>query len=643
MELTEASRRLGQAMTAVPDPQTSEGGVMTQLSDHQIFFEHSATRSAEEQGRLHTDELPWLYFGITRPVGTPTDLVTDELKSDLKKSGYFVSEIKISSLIDQVFNEIFPDEGPARPSPSSATRTYDRYVRLMKSGDMLRHQFGASFAAQLAIREISERRFSDIETARLGASGSIPFRGVAYIIGSLLHPSEVELLRTTYKQRFFLIGVNAPIADRLAKLRDDFSGEPTSVKKPEEKAASLVQMDSGLRPTIKQIRSENRLNVDKTFHHADVFCTVDVRTDEPGAGPDSDRDKFAKLTISRFTGQLFGYPFGTPTTHEYAMATAYQAAKSSVALGRSVGASVVDNKGAVLASGWNEVARPLGGPYRDGDKPDYRDHKLGFDPSDGLRLEAVQGFLDILFDPESWISELKSEVKEKASTDWLELFNDGVNKLGKIPHEIVESIPMIEEFSGSRVLNLIEFGRSVHAEMAAITDAARRGVKLESSSLYVTTFPCHECARNILSTGITKVQYVEPYGKSLAGRLYANEIRIFGETLGMDKSDIDVKIDFEPFCGISPKRFDELFSYVNRKVGLSDNASSSAGEAKQWLRGNSELRRPFVGYSTSESEGSVLPEIEDAMLAIERHYAEVVSSKISEAKRDFSKRGESSH
>lgn len=609
---------------------------MTQLSEHGRGIATAAAQSAESQGHLQRGELPWLYFGITRPVGTPTDLVTSTLRVDLEESGYKVHEIKISNLIDEVFYEIFKDQDPVRSAPSATSRTYERYIALMRSGDMLRHQFGASFAAQLAIRAIAERRFSDIEPLRMGVTDGSRFRGVAYIISSLLHPSEVELLRTTYKQRFFLIGINAPVADRLVRLRTGFSKATNSLGKPEEEALSLVQMDSGLRPTYKSIRADRRLNVDKTFHQADVFCTVDVKPHEPGSVSETNRDRFARQTISRFTGQLFGYPYGTPTTHEYAMATAYQAAKSSVALGRSVGASVVDAKGAVLASGWNEVARPLGGPYRDGDKPDHRDHRLGFDPSDRLRLEAVQGFLDILFDSKSWIEELKSKVKQDGSRSWLSKFDAGVNALGRIPPEIVETIPEIEEFSGSRVLNLIEFGRSVHAEMAAVTDAARRGVKLENSSLYVTTFPCHECTRNIISTGIVKVQYVEPYGKSLAGRLYAHEITIFGETLGEDTGNSgETKIDFEPFCGISPKRFDELFSYVSRKNGIANRTGGPAGEAVQWKRADSELRNVFMGYSTGDEDATVIPEIEHAMLAVERHYAEMVSRDVLDAKATF--------
>src|SRR5437660_11498747 len=45
----------------------------------------------------------------------------------------------------------------------------------------------------------------------------------------------------------------------------------------------------------------------------------------------------------------------------------------------------------------------------------------------------------------------------------------------------------------SRLMNITEYGRAVHAEMAAITDCARRGVSVAGSRLLCTTFPCHNC------------------------------------------------------------------------------------------------------------------------------------------------------
>ena len=44
-----------------------------------------------------------------------------------------------------------------------------------------------------------------------------------------------------------------------------------------------------------------------------------------------------------------------------------------------------------------------------------------------------------------------------------------------------------------------------HAERNAIYHAARHGMTLKGCSMYVTLFPCSDCARAIIQTGITKL------------------------------------------------------------------------------------------------------------------------------------------
>ena len=45
----------------------------------------------------------------------------------------------------------------------------------------------------------------------------------------------------------------------------------------------------------------------------------------------------------------------------------------------------------------------------------------------------------------------------------------------------------------------------VHAELNAILNA--RGVNLTGSSIYVSLFPCHECAKAIIQSGIKEIIY----------------------------------------------------------------------------------------------------------------------------------------
>lgn len=59
----------------------------------------------------------------------------------------------------------------------------------------------------------------------------------------------------------------------------------------------------------------------------------------------------------------------------------------------------------------------------------------------------------------------------------------------------------------------------IHAEQNAILFAARNGISINGSTLYVTTEPCIDCAKFIEASGIKKVIYRELY-KSSAGVEY---------------------------------------------------------------------------------------------------------------------------
>lgn len=52
---------------------------------------------------------------------------------------------------------------------------------------------------------------------------------------------------------------------------------------------------------------------------------------------------------------------------------------------------------------------------------------------------------------------------------------------------------------------------AVHAEANTIAFAARHGVALEGSEMYVTHMPCLNCAKLIVNAGVERVIYKEPY------------------------------------------------------------------------------------------------------------------------------------
>ena len=52
---------------------------------------------------------------------------------------------------------------------------------------------------------------------------------------------------------------------------------------------------------------------------------------------------------------------------------------------------------------------------------------------------------------------------------------------------------------------------AVHSEANAIAFAARAGIKTEGATIYITSSPCNECAKLIISSGISRVVYLYDY------------------------------------------------------------------------------------------------------------------------------------
>lgn len=339
-----------------------------------------------------------------------------------------------------------------------------------------------------------------------------PLHRTAYVLRSLKRPMEVTFLRGVYGSRFILIGAYSPRDDRLKALVDGISkshqdADPKAWHYSPEK---LIERDEAENIPGGQ-------NVRDTYHRADVF--VDTRNGVQAA-------------LDRVFRGLFGDPEITPTKDEFALFQAEAAGLRSAELGRQVGAAIANQSGQVLAVGANEVPRWGGGSYWTGDKDDAREITKGSDTNDVMKQELAAAIAEQL-NQKGWI---KAGWFKKASL-----------------------AEVIDEISETRLGDLIEFGRATHAEMAAITDAARVGISIAGTTLYTTSFPCHNCTRHIISSGITRVVYVAPYAKSLARRLHDDAIIVAAATPALDK------VNFEPFVGIAPVRYMDVFQWHRKR------------------------------------------------------------------------------
>ena len=53
--------------------------------------------------------------------------------------------------------------------------------------------------------------------------------------------------------------------------------------------------------------------------------------------------------------------------------------------------------------------------------------------------------------------------------------------------------------------------RTTHAEVNAITQAAKNGIRISGASIYVTSAPCFQCFKAIISSDIIVLFYTTPY------------------------------------------------------------------------------------------------------------------------------------
>lgn len=490
---------------------------------------------------LTNDELDSeLVIGLVSAVGTESGLVIELLRERLGRAGYRVEVVKVSR---DVIPRLYNVEDPGSDQ-------FKRYSDLMDAGNKCRElgneqnppddavlAIGAATYIAARRRVLSSMEQPDTQDASTGVSivEGNPLPKTAFIIDSLKRPEEVEKLRIIYPSGFILLGIHAEEARRKRHLVDNKG-------MTDEGAVKLIQRDR------QEDEIDHGQRVNATFHLADFFVQV------------TDNHDRLRGDIQRLVGLWFGNPFVTPTFDEYAMFIAFSAALRSADLSRQVGAVIARNR-EILSTGANECPKAGGGlhwPMRNpetgciDDHPRGRDHTRG---GDSNRIEQLQ-----------IIERIIKEAKQEDPTF------DG------------ETLSKVLKKSGIR--DITEFGRVVHAEMEALLSCARNGISTVGTTLLCTTFPCHNCAKHIVAAGVGRVVYVEPYSKSKALEFHDDSII----SAGQDTQKNREMVLFEPFVGVGPRRFFELFSTNLGSSYPLVRKISDTGEKKEWRIEEAQLR-----------------------------------------------------
>ncbi|MFH4470103.1 anti-phage dCTP deaminase [Vibrio diabolicus] len=423
------------------------------------------------------------------------------------------------------------------PSFSGADE-YERIKHYMQAGDALREnsENNAILAAGVAKNISSSRSASSTKRA--------------FIVNSLKHPREVEFLRKIYGDGFYLVGIHADEKRRHQHLTDDKG-------MTQAQANELIRID-------EDESFDHGQKTRDTYHLADFFLNLGSNNDQ------------VKNRLQRFLELIFSHPYKNPTFDEFAMFMAFNSSVRSGDLSRQVGA-VISREKQIIATGANDVPKSGGGLYwaevdettgKVEDDLDGKDYTRDGDSNKQAQAEIIQ--------------EITKNLLDKGLVD-------GQNE--------VELHKVLKE---SKISDLTEFGRVVHAEMDALLSCNRAGIPTTGSTLYCTTFPCHNCAKHIIASGINRVVYVEPYPKSRALDFHSESIQLKSE-LEKAPDEASELVSFEPFIGVGPRRFLDLFS-MSLGGGSKLRRKDKKGNTLDWDKSNAPIRTPLIEKSYLDIE-----------------------------------------
>ena len=189
-----------------------------------------------------------------------------------------------------------------------------------------------------------------------------------------------------------------------------------------------------------------------------------------------------KNKIAQYLELLHGRQLRTPNQAEAAMAIAYTSSLRSLCIKRQVGAVIADNSGRVISVGYNENPEPVAPCikqfnhcYKDDWLHSHIDSQI--QKHDGVCFKCKTPLSDMAVLGETY----------------------------RCPNPSCKT-SFVRSFAPDRGMSRCT---AIHAENMAIMNAGGRD--LEGTILYTTTFPCAQCARQIVYAGIGEVVYVEPY------------------------------------------------------------------------------------------------------------------------------------
>ena len=493
----------------------------TQSNKATVTDSPKRTSSREVLEGLAANEL---IFAVVGPVGSGTSDIARKLKEMLLNREYEASILKARTVIEKEADGL-------RQQLSKGANKLQWTQALQDAGDELRRTHDDNAAVARGLAQL-------IRDTRAKKQGMSPEKGEAivpdgtkraYILDSIRHPDEIELLRRVYQEAFCLIGVFCEEKERKRRLQDEKYS-----KAGKDDIIKFMQRDENAPETYGQ-------KVSEAFHLSDYFVDNTVTRFLENENKEENPKWNLAEQLGRLLDILTRSEIIRPRANETGMFHAYGARMQSSCLSRQVGAALLDQHGAVVATGTNEVPRAGGGVYGGSQAPNQTgDPEL----QDDFRCFVHNKKCTNTIQQTLIIEELISSIDQlKACKDKTEIR---------------------KRIRSSRIGQLLEFSRSVHAEMDALLSAGRSGISTVGTRLFVTTFPCHSCARHIVTAGVEEVQYIEPYRKSLAIQHHGDAIVTEPQEWWRTEDSKAYRDDkpnvlFRAFTGVAPRLYRRAF------------------------------------------------------------------------------------
>ena len=457
-----------------------------------------------------------LVFVFVEPLGGGAKQAFDTLEGILKENpyNYCINRITTREIIKEQIDQKNSRYGyPGEDVSKMQTDRGKHILSLQEQGNWLRKKFGNDFIAKQIIIKIADYR-KDNNGFEQAEKGSMPVPKsirVAHIVRSIKHEDELERLKSVYGKILFVIGVTGDYETRFR----NFIGS-TKTQDDERRAKADFDLLSE-KDQFEGLKHGQRVR--KVYYRSDFF--LDSSTDN------------IKESLTRFIELLFDQSIITPRFNERMMHVAYTSSLMSLCLSRQVGAAIANDSKELIAVGWNDIPRFGGG--------------LSSDEVSDKENKSLCKYIGYC-NTNKKIDELIHIVYDKLGEDLLRdvRFDDFKEKIKETP-----------------IVNLIEFSRSIHAEMAAILSVAREGSSsLRGATLYVTTYPCENCIKHILASGISRVYYIEPYPKSRAKEFYQSMV---SEHSSSSRNNDDCTLNLIQYSGVSPTSYELLYKATKRK------------------------------------------------------------------------------